>query len=1750
MVNLASLASAAFKSTWIWQAIDAWKKIVDVVQKASKAPSNKGASVVAKTSAAPLPDDTKLYQDLNVTTWIWWYGEWQTVDTISKGMQVRAYRPDLIKDMYDTQSFEQGMVDSTIRSKVAKQKDSSLFNNTSSLNLESTLGQINFAKQKAIQDVQAIQDEASPISKAFKANIGEDKYNAYKDLMGKAESYYTAISSDKSLQDSTPSFTRSLYNTDLLRWVTNKATGGEMEPMNLAADQLAWEGKIETSTFSKVKKAAGTLVWDTPKYMALGAVGDYAATEGLINAWYNVWGNVGYNMTKLGWAIRNVSQTSPYLYNATINSWLTTALDYGTQKLAWKDYSWADVAQSLIMGAALPSVFKWVWEVFGKIKLSLTPKDVKWISDALQKEVEVNGAASIHDAIDNIGDSHVLSDGKTTLKDVVDNYKQNTKVNPDATLSHEEVVSWLSKDNISISTPWAKRLANVVTDVNKKIKWDATPTEAGYGAMTWDDRIQMFKAEVMDKVRSSSLITDSNVKQIIDDAAKLHWVDIPTYHSTNSPLDTLNDLFHNKDFSPSKLTSASTMEDIVKSIEGDVPMYTPSHIDEIRTMGDINHTEAPTKISEIAKAYDVPVNQDRLIKDGKLQNPYLQELANRVEVRMSGYNPSKSAALTRIKNAIDTSKLKLNEGIKKIGTVGNQQVKEVGRIKKSITWTISTSPEFASLNRFTKKSIVDSFLNRSYSTLDDVSKNSSSLTEKLHIATFKQLSTEVDAQIKKVQKLAASRTRKNGIDLGYGMQMAEAYNGFKQARANWDLLAMGEIKNKLKTFEKEWRVVYQETLANRKATTQNVAYSAVDELDKSWQGRFTARFANTPESGTARPKTFLQNVWGFFESNIGTHLEIPKIFGEDSVLTKIFQKDFTYGQSLQQLKKLTIVDNWLPQLAKSISKDISWDAESQLNKWSLWRNRNSNAHEYNMVNDMLFVKDKNWKYQFKPMYDIGNFKKKNSKLFESGDAIHFWDNSNPELKEKVLKSVYDEFDALYSKGWEFTKTENLFREHFVENGLSIKDKMKRLFNKNFDLVENYHPIQVQGKGWDDVIWDVGELSTFYQDSIQDGFLNTRVWPWKDLKMVTDPYELLTRHVNWSVYWNNMVEQLKKAEAVYRVLHKGRIGVTQDAIEKELKAMEVGDWEDMKKIFDMGIFDWENKVDIADGNNAIFSPEVDKIIHTHLGKIATQGANLGQKIDFGWKAIVTRVYSHAYRALLSGWRTPFKQLSSLWDTLINWGEKNFASATRSSLSIENRRVALNSSGYLKERQAPVFSWEWAWKNLQTSSHFAWTTKARLMYEEGMDKVFGNAIKLMDWEMSTNAWFTWLSKHLDEVHPSLHSAWRKLNLQEIQKKLTPNEWHDAIWSADQFMSKVMGSNQLLDAGLGTRSVMSKWVLFLWKTWLNRMVMLWDTVHDIMKGKYGWKEAAVVATNIVIGTAYTYALFKTIDHVYNGAMVWLWAKSEDQANAIYDIMGNKVKDPTFGNKVTSEMIYIIGTILQSPSGWLDLTQGIAPLTQGIKKITSAPTWERKAQEALYALMNTLVHKDNVNAVRKWLSLVWVWNTNVENAKYDEGAKQVIKQYWGETPSNIDELVKKQNEINTANKPLSDMKKQKSDAKASFITWLSKKYWVNITKKEFANELQSHPEIVNDMKKASDIETLYTQVQTQVAKTSWQKDSLLMGKSVDVIFNVEIKPLLDAWDKKAVAKRFQELVEKWILKQESGQQKLMKMVVQYKPQ
>lgn len=1789
-----------------------------------KASSTKGASVVTNTqpTQTPLPDDTKLYQDLNVTTWVGGYGEGQTVDTIQKWMQVRAYRPELIKELQDTKQYGDAVLNSpnAFPAKTAKEEDKSLFTSTEWLNLESTVGQIKLAKAKALWDVQDfLFNPESKIASTFKKNIWVDKYNNYKAIVDNFDVMKEAIKSDTSFVDEE-------------RGIRGIRT---LAPIKAAIDIMSPTWKDYSTYLAAIGAAkedgakpiedwttpTANFLWGALMYGWASSVGRSVLTKGLSEMGFAIEGTTWGNMVKLANTIERTANKSPTLYAATVDNALTNAMEYGVTKSLNGDYSSSDFINNMLIGATVPFIFKGVGVAYDKVKWmvkGVTPKDVVGIEKAVKTHMQEQGSTTVKEAMDWIADSHVFSDGET-LATKLDNYKAETPKNPDSVISHPEVQSTFAAQGKSISTRAAKKVANVITKLNEKIKGENT-AEGWYGALGDEDKIQITKKAVMDNLAGETVVNwdvaDKAIKKAFEDNGMKY--NEGEYGIIHSSLDDVDEMFHTPTSKPEDIPHAKSLTDLENAVKWESEKnVSQSHIDDINTKLDRWDESVIGDIGKAAESTWVKFDPERAYKkwvigeaSRTLDNTYLAGVNKQIELARFGYKNARNNAIKafteRVNNikenlrnsfgkqfedligkplgktmlsdiesivkwALHTTKVwgklvsnRLNKVAdntwKVLSDVGRQWVKLARDIESSLTNTtrqikrdIDTIAEwFPVLGKSYRKVIRDKYKAKitPSTTFDGVQKILTDMHKELYIKTAKELESNADTLIQRVMKMNNTKSKKSNLNVETIEKLIETYSRFNKAKLEGNLVDMVAANQDLENFYKQGRDIFKQNVTEVKASIKSDVTQFVAQLDREGTKRAEMRFINTPVSGIGRAKTFLEWVRAYAESVIPANLQIFHIFKGNKIMQKVFLGNFQKAQTIFANVKREIVDIAAPKAIK-LAQKVGWSHDDASYKLSLWMGKDGEyAHENNLLTDITFQKNKNGEYEVVFSDNYETFLLDNQKLVDSGDIIHFGTSQNTELKEKILNSIYSKLDSHYSSNKEFKNVVDQIRTHLSQTGDDIAEVSKRRFNKIFVKMENYFPMIKKGKGWVESAFDSsGEFSTFVKDSIEDGHMNTRVPPAQGQMVRRELWftETLNHHLDWAVWWKMNIENLLDADATLRKMKQWRNGLRD-----EVPLTPIDDMYDMAKLA-------EDTPDIDGIDNPIMTDEVSFFLRTHIGKIATRGRNLSSGTDFG-RRVVNGFSAQANRIMLSWPYTALKQTASLPDIAIQAGNDNFLTWMRSA-SNGNINIALQDSGYLMERQATVTSKEGAWRNSFIQSNKTLAQKAWGMWNNAMDMLTGNTTKLVDGALSSRAWLSWMSKYLDENN-LFHKSWDKLDLASVRDKILKLEngreiWMDAVTEADSMMSKVMGSNQLVDKAIGSESLLTKGTLLFQRTGLNHLVSTIDSVAGKYRDGRLWGAgktkatalASLQASKVALGSAFVYADFKAIEYLKNQVAIGMGSKDEESTKKIYDSFGNEVVNPTYDDIVWNEMKFWFFSNMISPNMGIDLTTGFSPAINQFKKVAKAPTNERRTEELFHTVAKASMNGSWEDILRYGMSTMGIGMTSSTAKKYDS-AFLTAKKTVGWVPT--DEQVTKQTEINSIQLSNSKTSKELVTKKSSFIKNAIAKYWSDITQEEYVK-------FVNENKKDFDALEIYTPAQAKSffaslqltgKKSSWEVDSVLMGKDIETIFDVQIVPLLKEWKRDEAWKEVLRLDSKWVIKAGAGRKKILEMFQSYKAQ
>lgn len=494
-----------------------------------------------------------------------------------------------------------------------------------------------------------------------------------------------------------------------------------------------------------------------------------------------------------------------------------------------------------------------------------------------------------------------------------------------------------------------------------------------------------------------------------------------------------------------------------------------------------------------------------------------------------------------------------------------------------------------------------------------------------------------------------------------------------------------------------------------------------------------------------------------------------------------------------------------------------------------------------------------------------------------------------------------------------------------------------------------------------------------------------------------------------------------------------------------------------------------------------------------------------------------------------------------------------------------------SWLLFERQPDVLIHESRGRHYQIQGKLSTSSKFAEV-RDASGEVWMTMMKTIDGMASTHAWFTGLSKYLDEAW--LKKSWSKIIINELRNELTPQQFKDAVGYADVFMSKIMGSNQLVHAGVDSQWAFAKGVFYMWKTALNHSLLLLDQAKRVLWKDERFKsypDRLLAAAYLSANLAMTYQFWQAIDEGKDMVDVFLWAKDKETLWQKYDFIGNKVEEDSYWYKTS----YLLQVMLVTPSSWVDLTKWLTPLTSYFNKLKSAPTLWRKAEEAGYIALQWLtnVHKDYINIPRKFISSLSEYAgreerfTNVDNATYDKAAASIIgwvtpdkptllemirgeTKDWVKLPTreDIGELMDTQKWIMESSGKINEEWKAKTEMKDEFINNFIKEY-PSATKQDFVKYAKANKSTIDELwiTTSAQVVSLYTIAETKKVKSKWGETSILMGKPARVIFEVKILPLIEKWDKRWAIEEVKRLKESGVIKSESGLKEIVKLMNQY---
>ena len=1762
------------------------------------APSIKSGAQVAKSfiwtptttsggSVATTPSPQLLTPEQGeVNTWVW-----QTID---------SYKAT---SLHEAQNTEAWMVNSNYTTKLAKEADSSLFTATDKLNMNTSLADIKFAKDKAQSDIEDFYTNPnSTIAKTFKKNVGIERYNLYTDMVNKRNSYSAWIMEDK---DSAylSSWIRGFMDLPIVSTVVDKATWGEYSAYTDAIAQKEAEG-VEWLT-SKWAYMTANLIWWALEFWGIGWGTRLAATKWLSELGWMTKGATWGNMIKLANTIERTANASPTLYAMTVDNWLNAAVQYWIDKsIGWK-YSDSDFVSNLYLWAALPMAFKAGFAALSSTWRAIkwvTPKDITSLEKAVTKEMETNWAPTPEVALKNINDSFSFEDWKT-LGNKVDEYKATTKVNPDAEVSHQEVISTSAKNWVTITTRAGKKVANAINTLNKSLK-EGEEVSGAYGTMGSNDSAMMAKQQIVAEVNATPLVKSEDADTIISKVLKENNIaHTEEFKLKDDGADDFDELMHNPESKPELIPEATTLDEVWDAVTWKKSI-TLSDIEKKRFDIETMNKWGAKSVKELADLAWVKFDWDKAAIDWVTDKDYLHKIVDSIETKVSWYD----SFSTRLKKWLNARIKTLNDNIKSwtkidliwLGKVATSHIstiqKEIGILTKrlstatsqavkdwiektillkntQIEWIRASHQEYKNNTRIIRQLVRNeldewattySMINPSNTTaiknkykamisqsttLDRAQKIIESFHKEAYIKWVSALEDKANKLIKSVNRRNNIKKLKSNIPVDTFNKLQEVFNDFNKAKANWDLIKMNEAVNNLSTFYKEGRDIFKAKLVETKAKTQLAVTKMVDVIESRGDTELDMRLWNSPEAWLKTSPSAWERTLKYVESVVPANLQIERLFKWMPEMIDTFLWRFQKIESAFTNRRRAVVDILVPKLIK-LSQRIEPLHDNASVKLSLWlTSKTEFGHENNMMTDLIMKKNKAWKYSIIFTNDNVKYLERNKWLVDSWDVVHFWTNDKDLLKEKILNGIYSEFDSHLTNDKEFAAAIWELRTHFTTTWQNIKDISKKRFNKDWDFLKEYFPII---KTWptalDSAFETSWEYSKLIDNTINDQFLIERVppSPWKMIRRELWFSEIMSHHLDSAVWWEHTVEALLDADATLRKMAQWRNWL------KEIEPI------DSKNMFNMEHLTLDDWWDIWIGNQ-IMSDEVKFFLRTHIGKIATRGRNLAWGFD-SWRGIVNSLNTYANRIILSSPYTALKQTASIPDIAIQaWG-KNFVSWMRS-LTFSNAWLAVQESWKLMERQATKFSREWVWRwEWLTAGDWIFTTTWKFIWE-WLDKFNWNSVKLIDWAVSAHAWLAWVSKYLDENN-LFHKSWGKLDLASIKEKILAMDWGEEIWKQairewDNTMSRVMWSNQITEKSLGSNSALTKWVLLFQRTWLNRVIASLDTAINAYQSwdtlaKRTWL-AALQMAKLTIAGAWVYADFKAVQLVHNKVDVSIGKKTEEDTKKIYQMWWwwiQEVQNPTNLDLVWNEMKFFFNANLVSPNTWLDLTVWVTPFLQQISKVSSAPTTERKVEETANAIAKLAMNTSWEELLRFAFAQQWIWMTTVNSKTYDAAATAINSEYKVQGIDatklpNYEDLVSKKIQIQKAQAEKAKAEKPYKDAEAKLIKDSLQKYWSKPTIEDVIKEYKANSGNLKQITKVKDIKSLYAKVQLAWAKTDGQKESILMGLPADIMYEVEIKPLIVNWDETAAKEKIKELLSKWVIKNAKWVIQMMKYII-----
>lgn len=1044
------------------------------------------------------------------------------------------------------------------------------------------------------------------------------------------------------------------------------------------------------------------------------------------------------------------------------------------------------------------------------------------------------------------------------------------------------------------------------------------------------------------------------------------------------------------------------------------------------------------------------------------------------------------------------------------------------------------------------------------------------LSEELHLANFKKLEADADGLVARINKRAKTKSKKANMDISVREELIRAYGEFNSSRVNKDIKWMREAVGRLHNIEEFGRNLYKQNQILEKEWTKIIIAWIDNWLRSIGKTRLEIqRFGSDTSEIWLSSSNALQNM---ITANIPANLQLDRMVRDlpepaRSQFVKVFIDEFHMAINRHAAKKSKVNDFIIPKILSNATniptvriteggnkitttRKITMDEASlRTDAWLL--SKSNFGKENGVLTDVFLIKWADGKYEFAQWDD--SFRVKYSNELATWDVIHVGSNDFVEKKTQILEDIYSEMDLLYETNLKFKEWVDELRGYFNWEGEKIQIIWRDKFDKVVNVDPNYYPIQKMGKWGSDWVLDSNwEYAVFVQDTLNDWFLVDRVPPSGMVKRRLWLAEVVANHVEGAGYYTEMVNPLLNANAIYRKLQSGRVWIGVDIPSNVTMGDVNAFWVDVEgKQF---IWPW----------NQLISDDVSRFMKQYLAMMATNGRSLGWGPDWA-KPIVNTVVSISNNVMLSWPWTALKQPMVAWMIPFRTSVASTESAVKSMTSSANRDVALDSSAILMERQAQFINREGTWKQFRLQ----WGKNVIVAWAEKIGNVnqflSWNSVKAFDWFMSMNAWLAWVSEHLHDNLPALHTKWSYMNLASIKTKILAMDWGEQIWEevvngGNKYMAKIMGSNQLTSKSVGAWSTIGKLMLLFQKTWLNQMVSIFDKIWEDVASRPTalgkWLQRGVSSIGALWVMAFAYAYASAVDEAKVQVSKTMGIKKEEELdNTIWNLLMNwssdrkvrvfwvEVKNPKYEDIIKSEVSKFLGYNLVSPWRSLDLFGFTSSATAHVKKAISAPTIEWKIVEWVTWVAKLGFNGNYVDYARAALAKTWLIRTQVEQVEWNDAAKQVVKQYeWGTIDitksQEFDWMVSQQIRVNRYNEEQSKLEKPIKEAEEKFIKDLSNKYWTSMSVGQFINEFNKSKDSlpkytegsVSDQNRKA--KSLYWKVLLQSASTSNQRDSILMGLDLQTIYDLEIKSLAQSKWIEAARQRVIELSWKWAIK------------------